>query len=114
MESSVATLMRLRKMINDMDSKDGTFADEELEAILIECDSIYKAAAEAWMIKASLLQGDIESYSAGNESYNLTSLKDRLNHAMKMSEWYQGKSEQTDESAPQGGIMLKFKTPDVL
>lgn len=114
MDASITTIIRLRKMINDPKGEDNTFSDEELEAILLESACIYSAAAEAWMIKASLLQGDIESYSTGNEKYDMTSLKDKLDHALKMTELYQGKAKPPADELPNHGVVLKFRTPDVM
>lgn len=114
MEVSTPTIIRMRKMINDQEGENNTFSDEELEAILLESACIYSAAAEAWMIKASLLQGDIESYSTGNEKYDMTSLKDKLNHALKMTEIYQARAKPPDDELPNHSVMLKFRTPDVM
>lgn len=117
MKSTKALRSRLRKMINDLiiddDDSKADFSNEELDLIIEESTSIYKAAAEVWTIKASMLQGDIESYSSGNERYDLSSLKDRLDHALKMVDIYSGKETNVEEEM-QGSIMFKFKSPDVL
>lgn len=119
METTVALKKRLRKMINDIipsggTDNDVTFSDGELDDLLKESENIYQAAAEAWAIKAGLLQGEIESYSAGNEKYDLTPLKDRLQHALSMGRMYEDKAASLVIEEPQGSIMLKFKSPDVI
>lgn len=106
-------------MINDLipaggSDEDTTFSDLELDDIISESNNIYRAASEAWSIKASLLQGEIESYSAGNEKYELTPLKDRLHHALSMSRMYEEKAESLEAEEPQGSVILKFKSPDVI
>lgn len=108
---------RLRKMINDMIPKDGTekdvsFSDAELDDILKESTNIYYAASELWTLKAGMLQGDIESYTAGNEKYDLTSLKDQLSFFLSMAQRY--KSQGDDTENVQGSVILKFRTPDVM
>lgn len=119
MEPTVALKKRLRKMINDIvpprgSDEDAIFSDVELDDLLKESENIYQAAAEAWTIKAGLLQGEIESYSAGNEKYDLTPLKDRLQHALSMGRMYEDKAASLEIEEPQGSFMLKFKSPDVI
>lgn len=117
MKPTDALLKRLRKMVNDMKSGDQdddvAFADEELKDMFEDAENIYQVAAEVWTIKASMLQTDIKSYSAGNEKYELTSLKDMLDHAMKMISLYDKKSG-PDEIERDSSVMLKFKPPDVM
>lgn len=117
MKPTQALRDRLRKMINDTIPKGGTdsdaaFSDAELDDILKESSNIYFAASELWTLKAGMLQGDIESYSAGNEKYDLTSLKDKLSYFLSMAKKYK---EQSDEiEGAQSSVILKFKTPDVI
>ncbi|MGE7672975.1 hypothetical protein ACQKMV_05225 [Lysinibacillus sp. NPDC094403] len=117
MEPTVALRERLRKMINDRIPKGGTdkettFSNAELDDMLRESESIYYAASEGWTIKAGLLEGDIEGYSAGNEKYELTKLQDRLAHALRMAQKYKDQSEEVEEQQP--SLLLKFKGPDVM
>lgn len=117
MEPTKALRDRLRKMINDMTPKDGTeedvaFSNAELDDILKESSNIYYAASELWTLKAGMLQGDIESYSAGNEKYDLTSLKDQLSFFLSMASKYKQQSD--DSENVQGSVMLKFKPPKVM
>lgn len=117
MEPTQALRDRLRKMINDMIPKDGTeedvtFSDAELDDILQGSANIYYAASELWMLKAGMLQGDIESYTAGNEKYDLTSLKDQLSFFLSMAQKYREQGDDTENV--QGSVILKFKSPDVM
>lgn len=117
MEPTEDLRSRLRKMINDMipqggSDSDATFSDAELDDVLKESSNINYAASELWTIKAGLLQCDIESYSAGNEKYDLTSLKDRLNHALSMAQKYKEQAESMGKD--QNSVIFKFKTPDVI
>ena len=72
---------------------------------------------KGWIIKAGLLQGDIEKYSVGQEEYSLTSLKDQLSHALAMAEQYTAMAETTGPagSAPvTSGVILKISKPEVI
>src|SRR5690625_3114750 len=114
MEPTEALRKRLRKMINDLVPKGGTeedasFSDVELDDILNESSNIYYAASELWTLKAGMLQGDIESYTAGNEKYDLTSLKDQLSFFLSMAQRHKEQADDTENV--QGSVMLKFKTP---
>ena len=105
---------RLRKLLNEKIPANGTeadtnFLDSELDQLLTEATSIYGAAAAGWAEKAALLQGQIESYSVGQEKYDLTSLKDQLDHALKMAEQYKNMSKGNGT-----GIILKVSPPEVL
>jgi hypothetical protein len=117
MEPTVSIKKRLRKMINDMipsggTDNDVTFSDAELDDILRESENVYYAAYECWTIKAGMLQGDIESYSAGNEKYDLTSLKDKFEHALRMAQKYKEQADEMENT--QTSVFLKFKSPDVI
>lgn len=120
MDATKAVRKRLRRMINDIIPKDGSdedadFSDEELNEIIDESTNVYYAASEIWTLKAGMLQGDIESYSAGNEKYDLTSLKDQLSFFLSMASKYKDKSDERDvEEEAQGSVMLKFKPPKVM
>ncbi|MCL1701619.1 hypothetical protein [Lysinibacillus sp. Bpr_S20] len=117
MEPTIALRERLRKMINDRiptggTDKDAVFLNAELDDILRESESIYYAASEGWTIKAGLLEGDIEGYSAGNEKYELTKLQDRLSHALRMAQKYKDLAEEAEEQQP--SFLLKCSAPDVM
>ncbi|WP_060210318.1 hypothetical protein [Sporosarcina koreensis] len=121
MEPTVLNLKRLRLMVNDPApvgaGEAPLFTDEELTLMFIEYDNIFSLAAEIWTIKAGLIQGDIQSYSSGNERYDLTSMKDLYTHALSMAKQYAEKAaglvdEEEEESA--GSFILKFRTPDVM
>ena len=108
---------KLRKYLNETIPAGGTdadtrFLDTELDDMLAEAENINQAAAKGWVIKAGLLQGDIESYSVGQEKYDLTSLKDQLSHALAMAAQYTalaGESSKTNT-----GVILKLTRPEVL
>ncbi len=119
MEPTVLNLKRLRLMVNDpLQLEEGEaplFTDEELILMFAEHENIFSLAAEIWTIKAGLIQADIQSYSAGNEKYDLTSMKDRYTHALAMAKQYADKAgDLIDEEESNGSIMLKFRTPDVM
>ncbi|MYL45050.1 hypothetical protein GLV94_05295 [Virgibacillus halodenitrificans] len=108
---------RLRKLINERIPSGGTetdtnFLDGELDMILGEASSVYVAASYGWTEKAGMLQGDIEKYSAGDEQYTMTSLKDKLDHALKMAAHY-AQFEESGQSS-YGSAMFKVKPPEVL
>lgn len=111
---------RLRLMVNDpIPSEVGEeplFTEEELLLMFIEHTSIFGMASEIWTIKAGLIQGDIQSYSTGNEKYDLTSMKDRYTHALAMAKLYKEKAEEllVVEEESSGGMILKFRVPDVM
>lgn len=120
MEPTESLRKRLRRMISDTipnggTDNDATFSDDELNEILEESSNIYQAASELWTLKAGMLQGDIESYSAGNERYDLTSLKDRLEFCLSMAKKYKEQAEEVAKQEPgNGSFILKFKSPDVI
>lgn len=106
-------------MVNDPIPANGTgsplFTDEDLRVMFYEHESIFSLASEIWTIKAGLIQGDIQSYSAGNEKYDLTSMKDRYTHALAMARLYDDKAEaEKDPGEPDTSLILKFRTPDVM
>lgn len=109
---------RLRKYLNEIipagkTDADTRFLDSELNELLTEAVNVYQAASKGWVIKASLLQGDIESYSVGQEKYDLTSLKDQLAHAITMAEQYASLA-RTASSQITSGVILKMTKPEVI
>lgn len=121
MIATVLDVKRLRLMVNDpFPSVVGSvplFTDEELTLMFLEHLSIYGMAAEIWTIKAGLIEGDIQSYTAGNEKYDLTSMKDRYTHALAMAKMYKEKEDGLlvdVEDDTNGSMMLKFRIPDVM
>lgn len=108
---------RLRKYLNEMipagkTEADTRFLDTELEELLTEAENVYQAAAKGWVIKAGLLQGDIESYSVGQEKYDLSSLKEQLAHALAMAGQYNALAR--DSSKVNSGVVLKLTKPEVI
>lgn len=121
MIATVLDVKRLRLMVNDpFPNATGSlplFTDEELTLMFLEHLSIFGLAAEIWTIKAGLIEGDIQSYTAGNEKYDLTSMKDRYTHALAMAKMYKEKEEESFvdiEDETNGSMMLKFRIPDVM
>jgi hypothetical protein len=118
MEPNIALRARLRKLLNEVIPVGGTeadtkFLDAEIDLLLTEADSLNEAASVGWMEKAGLLQGDIESYSSGTEKYDLTSLKDRLSHALAMAKQY-ADMETAAASKDASGVMIRVCPPRVL
>lgn len=120
MIATALDIKRLRLMVNDPvpSLESGSlplFTDEELAVMFLEHESIYRIASEIWVIKAGLIQGDIQSYTAGNEKYDLTSMKDRYTHALAMAKMYEVKADEDLAPGVSGSsYMMKFKTPDVM
>lgn len=117
MDPTLALRTRLRKLLNETIPAGGieadtNFLDEDIDLLLQEADSIYAAASAGWMEKAGLLQGDIESYSSGTEKYDLTSLKDRLEHALSMVQQYAKMAEASGTST--SSFMFQVRPPEVL
>ncbi|NPV30638.1 MAG: hypothetical protein HPY58_13525 [Firmicutes bacterium] len=105
---------RLRKLLNEQipaggSDSDTNFLDAELDEILAEAANIWSAAAVGWTMKAGLLKSRIERYSVGQESYDLTALKDELDHALTMAQKYSDMAK-----ASMGSVILRFAPPEVL
>jgi hypothetical protein len=119
MEATAQLRTRLRKLLNERVPEGGTegntnFTDFDLDALLTESDSLDSAVAKGWTEKAGLLQADIESYSIGSEKYDLTSLKDRLNHALAMAKQYETAAAAAKETANYGSYLFGVRPPEVL
>jgi hypothetical protein len=105
---------RLRKLLNEQipaggSDADTRFLDADLDTLLTEAVNIYGAAAAGWTMKAGMLQAQVESYSVGQEDYDLTSLKDQVDHALRMAEQYAKMA-----SVGFGSAILKLTPPEVL
>lgn len=108
---------KLRKFLDERIPEGGSdantrFLDADIDELLNDATNIYGAAAAGWTLKASMLQrelGDIESYSVGQEQYNLRQLKDMLDYALKMAETYNQMA-----SSSMGSMILKIEPPEVL
>jgi len=114
MQPTAELRARLRKLLNDPvpasdSAEQPTFSDDELDQLLLEARNIYAAAAAGWTMKAGLLQAEIASYSVGQERYELTSLTERLNHALAMAKQYAELAQ-----VGVGGVILKLTPPEVL
>jgi hypothetical protein len=110
---------KLRKLINETipigKTEDETlFSDEEINDLITEAASIEAAAAEGWTQKAGKLQtGEpaTEGYSAGQETYKLTSLKDRVKMCLDMAAHYRQLA--IERRGKMGSLMLHVERPEV-
>lgn len=105
---------RLRRLLNEQippggSDSDTNFLDADLDILLAEARNIYAAASAGWLEKAGILQSQIESYSVGQERYDMTSLNNQLSHALTMSKQYAETAK-----ASEGSIILQFTPPEVL
>ena len=119
MTPTVELRVRIRKYLNEtipvgQADADTRFLDSELDELLTEAVNVYQAAGKGWIVKASLLQGDIESYSVGREKYDLTSLKDQLAHAVTMAEQYASLGKTAGGGQVSSGVILKLTRPEVI
>ncbi|ADQ06504.1 conserved hypothetical protein [Caldicellulosiruptor hydrothermalis 108] len=110
-------IQELRELLDEVIPQGGTesdtrFSNEQLERLIYRANNIYAAAAEGWTRKAAMLQrelGQIESYSVGQERYDMRKLQDALNYALKMAEVYSNMSKSS-----MGSIVLRIQPPEVL
>ena len=107
----------LRELLDEVIPEGGTesdtrFTDAQLDRLLGKNRNIYAAAAEGWTRKAAMFQremGQVQSYSVGQERYDLAKAKDLLEYALKMAETYSRMA-----TSGMGSMILKFKPPEVL
>lgn len=107
----------LRELLDEVIPEGGAesdtrFSDAQINRLLSKSKNIYAAAAEGWTRKAAMFQrevGQIQSYSVGQEKYEMAKAKDLLEYALKMAETYK-------HMAASGvvSIMFKIKPPEVL
>ena len=108
---------KLRKLLDERIPEGGSdadtrFSDADMDELLIEAADIYEAAAAGWTLKAGMFQrelGQIESYSVGQERYDMRKLQDMVNYALKMAETYN-----RIVASRKSSMILKFKPPEVL
>jgi hypothetical protein len=108
---------KLRKLLDERipeggSDADARFSDADIDELLIEAANIYEAAAAGWTLKAAMFQreaGQIQSYSVGQERYEMSNLKDLMEYALKMAETYSRMA-----ASRIGSVILKFKPPEVL
>lgn len=106
--------IKLRKLLNETIPADGSdantnFLDPEIDDLLRDAANIYAAAATGWTMKAGLLQEKTESYSLGQEKYDMTSFKDQLAQALTMAEHYANMARTST-----GSMILKLSQPRVI
>ena len=108
---------KLRKLLDERIPEGGSdvdtrFTDADIDELLSEAANIYGAAAAGWTLKATMFQreaGQIQSYSVGQERYEMSDPKDLMEYALKMAETYNRMA-----SSSMGSMILKFKPPEVL
>ncbi|MDI6872274.1 MAG: hypothetical protein QME79_13180 [Bacillota bacterium] len=96
MTPTVELRTRLRKLLGEVIPAGGSDADtrflnSEIDQLLSDADSLYRAASTGWTIKAAQLQaelGQIEEYSVGQERYRVVNLQTALRSALDMAERY--------------------------
>lgn len=109
---------KLRRLLDEKIPEGGTdkdtrFLNEEVDDLLKEARSVYQAAAAGWTEKAGMYQremADLEQTTTGQETYRLTSLRDRLAYALKMAETYAAMN--VGETG--GSRLMKVARPEVL
>jgi len=109
--------LELRELLDEVIPEGGMesdtrFTDAQLDKLLTKANNIYAAAAEGWTRKAAMLQrelGQVESYSIGQEQYDMRKLKDMLDYALKMAETYSRMA-----ASSMGSTILRFTPPEVL
>ena len=109
---------RLRKLLDERIPEGGStastrFTDNDLDELLLESSSIFGAASMGWTMKAGMLQaemGDIEEFTAGQETEQLVSLKDRLAYALAMADKYAAMA----KAQSVGSMILRVQPPEVL
>lgn len=110
-------ITELRELLDEVIPEGGTegdtrFTDAQIDRLLSRASNIYAAAAEGWTRKAAMLQrelGQVESYSVGQERYDLRNLKDMLEYALKMAETYNRMAANSI-----GSLILRIQPPEVL
>lgn len=109
---------KLRRLLDERippggSDQDTRFLDEEIDDLIKGARSIYEAAAAGWTEKAGMYQremADLEQTTTGQETYRLTSLRDRLEYALKMAETYAAMA--AGEAG--GSRLMKVAKPEVL
>ena len=107
----------LRELLDEVIPEGGTegdtrFTDEQLDRLLKRVNNIYAAAAEGWTRKAAMFQremGQVQSYSVGQERYDLAKAKDLLEYALEMAETYSRMA-----ASSMGSMVFRFTPPEVL
>ncbi|EMT38122.1 hypothetical protein TthWC1_2372 [Thermoanaerobacter thermohydrosulfuricus WC1] len=108
---------KLRKLLDEQipaggSDADTRFLDADIDELLNEATNIYEAAATGWTLKAAMLQrelGQVESYSVGQERYDMRKLQDMVNYALKMAETYSRMA-----ASSMGSVILRIQPPEVL
>ncbi|BDR81026.1 hypothetical protein K234311028_12720 [Clostridium tetani] len=99
---------KLRLLLNDKDSK--SFSDDEINMLIDEADCIYCAAAQGWLLKATMYEttaGEITEYKTGEESYKSANIKDLVSVAYSNSNNFKA---MCDAKKDIGSIILGLNT----
>ena len=108
---------KLRKLLDEQipaggSDADTRFSDADIDELLIDATNIYEASAAGWTIKAGMFQrelGQIQSYSVGQERYDMRQLQDMVNYALKMADTYSRMAANS-----MGSLILRIQPPEVL
>lgn len=108
---------RLRKLLHERIPADGSaadtrFSEEDIDELLEDAPTLCEAAAAGWTMKAGMYQAEmdgLEQTQLGQESFRLTSLKDRMEYALAMADRYRLMA-----ASGVGSRILGITVPDVL
>lgn len=99
---------KLRLLLNDKDSN--SFSNDEIDMLLEEADCIYCAAAQGWLLKATMYEttvGEITEYKTGDEDYKSANIKDLVSVAYRNSDKFKAMCEKLQGN---GSIILGLNT----
>ena len=107
----------LRELLDEVVPEGGTesdtrFTNEQLDRLLSKANNIYAAAAGGWTRKAAMFQrelGPVQSYSVGQERYDLAKAKELLEYALEMAETCSRMA-----ASSMGSMVFRFTPPEVL
>lgn len=92
--------------------EDTLFTDAELQAILSEANNdLYSATAKLWMIKAGIVEHEIQSYKIGEESITYQKLQERYSKCVELANHY---ANQAKSNSVAYSTAYKIQKPDVL
>ena len=92
------------------------FSVAQVDRFLTRAQNVYLAAAEAWMLKAAMMQrelGHLQETAAGDERTRRVDLQTALNYCLSMAEAMR-RSGQAQDGASGGSRVFELEPPDVL
>lgn len=115
MTSTAELREELRELLDEAIPDGGTesntrFKDTQIDKLLTAARNIEDAAYRGWLRKASMYQreiGQVQSYNAGQERYDMVKLKDAQEYAFRMAEQFKN-------NAGMGSMVLGVTPPNVL